>query len=196
MALPQVNFIEAKFGESIVSMAARQQNPFLPELTGLLYKVGFAEHFNPARAIKAITAALKTKGLDADFNIHDDGLSVEVAKELLRWPGPYDGLRVLQRLLKPQIPRTGIAYKTASPRGRLDIQLSILGGFLSASEIDKVKQAVVAGGARVMRVVRSDKLKAEVFFVSIPVVHGGATLRQFLQGLQRSCGVFVTMQDL
>lgn len=194
MALPKVSFIEAKFGESIVSMAARHQNPSLPETYGLLYRVAFTERFNPGKVIKAISAALTTKGMEADFNIHDGELRLEIKRELLRWPGPYDGLRVLQRLLKPQIPRTGIAYETAGPQGRLDIQLSILGSFLSASEIGKVRQAIAAGGAQVTRIVRSDKLKAEVFFVSVPR-RGGAGLQEFLQGLQQSCGVYVTMQD-
>lgn len=194
MALPSVRFIGAKLGEAIISIAARAKNPRLQPLQGLLYTVAFTEDPDFPAVIKAISEAFEPSGLKVDFMVHDDGPFLTVDPEPGS-PSQYEGLKILQKLLRPAIPRTAMVYEAGSSGNRWDIQMSILGGFLSRDEIAAVTRAVAAGNGRVTQIVKSNTQQADVFFITV-FARGEEARRGFLIGLQQSCGVFATIQNL
>jgi len=193
VALPRVYSIEARFGESIVSVAARAKNPRLSPLTGLLYTVAFQGDPDFPTAIKAITKAFKLSELGVAFIIHDTDPLLTVEPETVQGD-LYQGLKILQELLKPRVPRTALVYETRRAGNRWEIQMLILGGFLSRKEIGAVSRAVATSGATVTRVIQSTKLQADVFCITI-FARDDRARRGFLYSLQGSCGIFATLQD-
>lgn len=191
VSVPQAYCIQAKFGESIASMAVRRSNPKLPEATTLLYTIVFPREVDLLLTTKAVGNALKSAGLSHDVLLNDQDLTVEVRDELLRRPDPYKGLGVLQKLLRPIIPRAAMVFQSPLTGNRWEMQFWILGGFLPRKEVGVISRAVALKGGRVTRVVQTSKLQAEVFFITVPA----EARRSLLAGLQEMCGVFSALQD-
>jgi hypothetical protein len=193
LTFPEVHFIEAKVGPSIVTLAAGPL-PNVPIPIGILYTVAFDGDPDLPAVIKAITAAFKEAGVkDADFWL-SGGPLLTVEPEFEPAPADtYKGLRTLQELFKPRIPRTALVYETDIAR-KWDIQMSILGGFLPQDEIAALIAAIETSGATVRQVVKSEKQQADVFFITVPVPSAHRR-RGFIHGLQKSCGIFATVQD-
>lgn len=196
--MPKAHYIEAQLGESILSQAARQRDPRLKAAAALLYKVAFEEIPDLRAVTRSIERALESSGLELDaYQLFDEDpiITLEIRDEYIRRPDAYSGLQALQRLLEPRIPGTAIFFDQEGPGNRWDVQLSILGGFLSRRQIGAVSKAVTISGGRVTQVVQAPTMQADVFFVSV-FARNKEARRQFLERLQRACNAVVSRQDL
>lgn len=187
---PQALFIEMEIG---VPIAAQLHGPIpgveLPY--NYLYTVVFEGDQDFPSIIKAVGDACEVQGATPTDFLLPGGprLTVETG-----WPenDPGLGLRVLQSLFRPQIPRTALVYEVPSTE-HWEIQIQVMGGYLSEEEASAITAGLEASGAQVTGVVRSEKQGVDVFMVSVPV-RSARGRNGFLHSLQVSCGLFARIQ--
>ena len=190
--LPEAHFIEAKVGTSIVALATGPL-PGIEVPVGLLYTVAFHKDQGFPALIEAVSAAFDEAGLEqVDFCISGRNL-LTVEPEFVPGERMYDGLKILQGLFRPQIPRVALVYETRGADG-WNIQMSILGGFLSSEDIATTSAGIKVAGGQVTEVLKSAKQQADVFCITVPVRNNRGR-RGFLQALRGSCGVHASLQD-
>lgn len=186
---PQALWIEAEIG---VSIAAQLHGPMEGLPYNYLYTVMFDGEQDLPSLIRVVGDACEAhNATPTDFLVPGGPrLVVETG-----WSegDPNLGLRVLQSLFRPQIPRTALIHEVASADHWV-IGMSVLGGYLSDEEIHGIMAGLEASGAQVTGVERSEKQVADVFMANVPV-RGARGRNGFLRSLQASCGVFARIQE-